>query len=164
MQIAIVEMSSAVTPPQRRGASSRGSSASIDAYKCSEAIFLEEVLRKAIRRRVIDIGVRKAHSLVRQRMPSMAGRMLSSIYSLNDAGPAISLKRLLATASALDIDPLATLLEALQKRHGVRASIARVNYANSLRKIREDLNKTRARGQRRKAFDHPTLFDIEVAA
>jgi len=138
-------------------------SAQPEAYKCSEVVLLEEIMRKAIRARVIEIGVTKAHSIVRRRKPNMAGRRLSSIYSKNDAGPAVSLKELIATLAVLGEDPLDELFEHLQRRRGQRQTAAVRNYRKSLERMREEIESKRQRRRKSPANDHPTLFDMERA-
>ena len=77
-------------------------------------------MRLSIRRRVIDIGTAEARGLIRRNLPSMALTTFSSIYSPG-AGPAVSIKRLLAAAGAIGLDPLAELSIAIQKRQQSRS-------------------------------------------
>lgn len=115
------------------------SGSAVDRYKCVEVIFLEEALRKRIRAKVIEIGVSRAHSIMRQRKKNMAGRRLSSIYSVDDAGPAISLKELIATAAALDEDPLVAMFDAIKKRLRRVETSSRVHYYKSLQQLRDEV-------------------------
>ncbi len=68
-------------------------------------------------------------------------------------------RRLAAGGASIEVP-----IKSQQKNIGLREDVARTSYVEALNKIREDIARQQERKRRRGSFDHPSLFDFEVAA